>query len=304
MIDSSPKSTDNTFNALLTKLFDYAGMFPPASLSFEQALLETSSFNASLKRPWMVATDIVLDAQHARKLLGVNLGIYSLAHPLTVCLLATEDPENIISTVAHLARKEPHVSVTSVETKAAPTDFAETIELFTQLSTGNNIQLALEPNLSGDDWESVLTASISNLKNSTSKAALKCRLTGPTGISAERFAAAISATCDHGIPLKVTGGLHHPIVEPDLYPFPMGFLNVAAGVIFRRSLGAKLSHIELVEILTNQDAHTFTFGDSLQFRDLKISLSELSSAKESLPFTIGSCSLREPDDDLGRLFGI
>ena len=303
MIESSPKGMDNTFIVLLTKLFDYAGMFPPASLSFEQALLEASSFSTSLKRPWMVASDIVLDAQHARKLLGVNLGIYSLAHPLTVCLLATEDPESVISTTAQLTRKEPHVLVTSVEIKVAPIDFAETIDLYAQLSTSNNIQLALEPNLSGDDWESVLAASISKLKNSTSKAALKCRLTGPTGISAERFAAAIGATCDHGIPLKVTGGLHHPIVEPGLYPFPMGFLNVVAGVMFRRSLGAKLSHTHLVDILTNQDAHAFSFDDSLHFKNLTISLAELQKVKESLPFTIGSCSLREPDEDLSRLFG-
>ena len=296
-------NTENTFITLLTKVFDYAGMFPPASLSFEQALAESCSFGTTLKRPWMVASDIVLDAQNARKLLGVNLGIYSMSHPLRVCLLATEEPESVIATATRLLQKEPHVTITSLEIKAAPHDIAETIAYYADFSKKNTIQLALEPDLSGEDWESMLNAAVTNSKKTGFNVALKCRLTGTTGISAERFAAGIIAASDSEIPLKVTGGLHHPIVEPDRYPFPMGFLNATTGVMFRRALGNKLPHARLVEILTNQDARAYTFADSLQFKDLEISHSELRRAKENQPFAIGSCSLREPDEDLNRLFG-
>jgi hypothetical protein len=296
------QAIENTFITLLTKLFDYAGMFPPASLSFEQALAESCSFSTTLKRPWMVASDIVLDAQNARKLLGVNLGIYSLSHPLRVCLLATEEPESVISTASQLAHKEPHVTVTSLEIKAAPSDFEEMISFYADFGATNTIQLALEPDLSGDNWESVLNAALTKLSKATPKAALKCRLTGPTGIAADRLAAAIIATSDGEIPLKVTGGLHHPIVETDRYPFPMGFLNVTTGVMLRRALRNKLPHARLVEILANQDARAYAFGDSLQFKDLKMSHAELRRAKEAQPFAIGSCSLKEPDEDLSRLF--
>jgi hypothetical protein len=297
------QNTENTFITLLTKVFDYAGMFPPASLSFEEALSEGSSFSTSLKRPWMVASDLVLDTQNARKLLGVNLGIYSLSHPLRVCLLATEEPESVISTATRLLHKEPQVTITSLETKAAPSDFAETIGYYADISKKNTIQLALEPDLSGVDWEDMLNAAVTNSKQTGFNVAIKCRLTGATGISAERFAAAIIAASDNEIPLKVTGGLHHPIVEPDRHPFPMGFLNVTAGVMFRRALGKKVPHARLAEILTNQDARAYTFGDSLKFKDLEISHSELRRVKENQPFAVGSCSLREPDEDLSRLFG-
>jgi hypothetical protein len=297
------QSTGNIFITLLTKVFDYAGMFPPASLSFEQALAESCSFGTSLKRPWMVASDIVLDAQNARKLLGVNLGIYSLSHPLRVCLLATEEPESVIATATRLLHKEPHVTVTSIEIKAAPDDFAETIGYYADISKKSTIQLALEPDLSGEDWESMLSAAVTNSRKNELNVTLKCRLTGATGISAVRFAASIIAASDSEIPLKVTGGLHHPIVEPDRYPFPMGFLNVTTAVMFRRALGNKLPHARLVEILTNQDARAYTFGDSLKFKDLEISHSELRRVRENQPFAIGSCSLREPDEDLNRLFG-
>jgi len=46
---------------LLERLFDYADMFPPAQRSFEDALKESASLATTLVRPWLVASDIVLD---------------------------------------------------------------------------------------------------------------------------------------------------------------------------------------------------------------------------------------------------
>jgi hypothetical protein len=82
----------------------------------------------------------------------------------------------------------------------------------------------------------------------------------------------------------------------------MGFLNVSAAVMLHRHLGDKLSGATLEKILTNQDPRAFTFGERLGFRELRISLSELRAVKERGHFTIGSCSLHEPDGDLSRLF--
>lgn len=293
----------HTLRILLDKLFDYAGMFPPASRSFEAALKESSSFSTTLKRPWMVASDIVLDTEHAHKLLGVNLGVYPFEYPLKVCLLATEDPTSVISTAIELRRKEPQVEISSLEAKVSPEAMPEALEHYLPFTSTTGTPIALEPNLSGDDWEDTLKRSIGALKASSLRPALKCRLTGPTGISPERFAAAILAVSDAGVPLKVTGGLHHPIVERERYGFPMGFLNVASAVMFRRALGTRLSHTSLVELLTSDDAHAFTFSDVLQYKKISISAAELRHCKGIAHFTIGSCSLHEPDHDLSRLFG-
>ena len=83
----------------------------------------------------------------------------------------------------------------------------------------------------------------------------------------------------------------------------MGFLNFASAVMLRRTLGTRISHTILVELLTNDDARAFEFRDSLQFKSLKISAAELRHAKGLAHCTIGSCSLHEPDQDLSRLFG-
>jgi hypothetical protein len=293
---------DDSLRVLLTNLLDYAGMFPPASRSFEAALQESSSFTTTLSRPWMVSSDIVLDTEHAHKLLGVNLGMYAARTPFRVCLLATEDPDRVMHEATSLLRKEPKIEITSLEVKTSPELLDETLEQYGAFASSHGIPLCLEPNLSQEEWRKALHITVDTLRKSPIRPALKCRLTGPAGISSDRFAAAIIAANDHGVPLKVTGGLHHPIVEPDRYPFPMGFLNVSAAVMLHRHLGDKLSGATLDKILTNQDPRAFTFGERLGFRELRISLSELRAVKERGHFTIGSCSLHEPDGDLSRLF--
>jgi|LauGreDrversion4_2_1035121.scaffolds.fasta_scaffold25433_2 hypothetical protein len=292
----------NSLHLLLANLFDYAGMFPPAARSFEAALRESCSLGGTLNRPWMVASDIVLDTEHAHKLRGVNLGAYSARNPFRVCVLATEDPERVREEAVQLLRKEPPVTISSLEIKVSPNTLTETLEQYGPFCASHGILLCVEPNLSVDGWRDDLAATISALRSPLFHPALKCRLTGPTGISADRFAAAIIAANDGGVPLKVTGGLHHPIVEPERYPFPMGFLNVSVGVLLHRCLKDKVSAKLLEEILTNQDAKAFSFGERLGFKDVTISLKELETAKAMGHFSIGSCSLHEPDEDLSRIF--
>lgn len=292
----------NSLHLLLANLFDYAGMFPPAARSFEAALQETCSLAGALNRPWMVASDIVLDTEHAHKLRGVNLGAYSARNPFRVCVLATEDSERVREEATQLLKKEPPVTISSFEIKTSPSSLGETLEQYGSFCASRDILLCLEPNLSVDGWRDDLTATINTLRSSPFHPGLKCRLTGPTGISAERFAAAIIGANEGGIPLKVTGGLHHPIVEPTRYPFPMGFLNVSVGVMLHRCLGDKISAKALEEILTNQDARAFSFGERLGFKDLSVSINELGTAKAKNHFSVGSCSLHEPDEDLSRIF--
>jgi hypothetical protein len=82
----------------------------------------------------------------------------------------------------------------------------------------------------------------------------------------------------------------------------MGFLNVSVGVMLHRCLGGMISPKILAEVLTNQDAKAFSFGERLGFKELSISTKELEAAKAKMHFSIGSCSLHEPDEDLSRLF--
>ena len=53
---------------------------------------------------------------------------------------------------------------------------------------------------------------------------------------------------------------------------------------------------ELEAVLTESDATAFDVADGLSWRGHEVPL-------DGVPFSIGSCSLREPDADLKRLFG-
>jgi hypothetical protein len=56
----------------------------------------------------------------------------------------------------------------------------------------------------------------------------------------------------------------------------------------------------LEPILINQHTGAFPFGARLRSKDLNISINDLGTAKAMNPFSVGSCSLHEPDGDLSR----
>lgn len=302
-----PFRPDRPLDVLLEKLFDYAGMFPPASLPFERALSESAQFPASLERPWILANDLVLDTRHAHLLLGaVRNGSSGFTRPIRLVLLATESP----AAVCELAEELVHdtaatanpIAISAIEAKSPQGSCAATIALFRACCIKLSAALAIEPELSVEPWRESLLEAVRAAFTEAGLVALKCRCTGPTGIAASRLAQAIAEACDAEIPFKVTGGFHHPIAEPAAHEYPMGFLNLAAAVMFRRALG-HAAPLEILErLLTNSSAAALSLTTGLAFENLLLSAAKLQAAKKEAHFSIGSCSLHEPDADLLRLF--
>jgi hypothetical protein len=115
-------------------------------------------------------------------------------------------------------------------------------------------------------------------------------------------AAALSACRQHGLPLKATQGLHHPIRHFDrgLETSTHGFLNlfVAGALAFHHDLTDEL----LLEVVTEESAAAFRFtDDGLAWRDLELDLTRISSARARAVTSFGSCSFSEPRDDLRGL---
>lgn len=297
-IQHNPRSA---FDCLLEKLFDYAGMFPPAQRDFETALQESASLASTLRRPWLVASDLVLDTAHVGKLSGLNLGDFGFSSPLTICTLVTEPREHALAALQSLTTASLPIRVSSIETKIADDTAVQAIANWKEPAARFNALLAIEPDLSRSNWDEQLDSCITAISESGGKIALKCRLTGPTGIGPDRLARAISRVCGLGLPFKVTGGLHHPIVDSTRHEYPMGFLNVAAAVVLKRALRNSLSESSLAGILTNSSYQSFSWLDGLRFGDFAISLDQLITAKNLAHFSIGSCSLHDPDADLFSL---
>ncbi|HET7189040.1 MAG TPA: hypothetical protein VFI52_12850, partial [Gemmatimonadaceae bacterium] len=126
----------------------------------------------------------------------------------------------------------------------------------------------------------------------------------PTAAQLARFIARCAAA---GVPFKATAGLHHPLrgehrltYRPDAPSATMfGFLNVFIAAAMANS---GVAEGELVDVLEERDAAAFTFTErELRWRERSIPLARIQQTREALATAFGSCSFREPVDELQEL---
>ncbi len=299
---------------LTERLFDHAGMYPPESASFEETLKRAANFKIDLKNPSLVNTHIVIPAKDLEKLNEKTLSAVNFDKN-EVFFISTlgsseEDFRNVIEFNENNRSKTFKQNVLSFEIKIDE-DFKEKNFLLPYLLTNNTTfspLIFLEPNLSCTSWEEKLKNCLSIIRDTNKKLAkqifgLKVRGTGKTAIQNDKLAKVIELVSDAEILLKATAGLHHPIIETERYNNNLGFLNLSLALYLRRTLGRKFSANNILELLKNEKTDSITFLESeikwTNFTLKKINLKEL---KNKFPFSIGSCSLKEPDLDLIRLF--
>jgi hypothetical protein len=198
-------------------------------------------------------------------------------------------------------------SVSSIEIRVAANRIAAVIATYREFAELHGCILAIEPDLSIPSWREELAECVQTIEQQRmiySSIALKVRCSGPTGLAAHKLATVIAATCDQPLHLKVTAGLHHPIVEHSTYGNTFGFLNLAVAVMLRRTLGAILPISTLERLITNDSAQQLQLTDAIGFESFTISRDQLIAAKDAARLSIGSCSLTEPDADLTRLWPV
>ena len=305
----------STLEMLLEGLFDYSGMFPPEAKSLEDALADSARFPQTLCRPWLVNTDFVLALGDLRKVTTDILkrsGFSDERHFRCAVLgsLFTGDIAPFFSEVKLLlefnrtnSENRPSSTISSYEIRldAAVLPSSSLTDILRPLAE-QHIAIFLEPDLSVHHWEEVLASTIECITPLREVIGLKFRGTGPTGIATPKIARVLRAGARAQLHLKATGGMHHPIIE-SRYGNTLGFLNVAMALALLRSASSSLTEEDLVFCLNETDVSAFSFGSSARWHDHEISLRELREIHARLRFSIGSCSLREPDEDLVRLFG-
>jgi hypothetical protein len=78
-----------------------------------------------------------------------------------------------------------------------------------------------------------------------------------------------------------------------------GFINVLLAAAFARS-GADEG--DIANLLEVRDANSIDFrGDGVQWRGREVGAADLGEARATLALSFGSCSFREPMDELGAL---
>lgn len=322
---------DNTLDTLVSHLFDYAGMFPPEEKPLVEALKASARFPYTLERPHLVGTNLVLPLN---SLESINVPLlfecgFKWGGPLFLSLLFPQ-PLTKQSTAGSLDAELGRVR--EFNKRGASGDIRQKIiacEFKTSVDVQDDIPalqgalsaiktyfadepllICVEPNLSTTSWQTHLSYLAGMLRELNQNfqgppLALKIRGAGPTAVNIQKLAEILEVACEYDLDLKATAGLHHPIIEKERYKNELGFLNLSVALFLRLVLGKKgFSREEIVGCLSCSNSSEFTFGEMLGWKKVLIPHAELRAAKEEFFFSIGSCSIDEPDAGLQRLFPV
>jgi len=294
--------------ALLQGAVDYAGTFPPAGLSLKDAAATYTRARHS-GDAWLLGRMVVHES-HLDDLLAalpVSTGLKASVtpadagdgtHELTVVLGAGVEPD-----ATRLARYNERwggrARIMSVE--LAPTAVEEIRRIADRL--GHSFEAFFETPLD-DTLDSRLDAIAS------AGACAKVRTGGTTApaIPAPQGLARFLRGCaDRRLCFKATAGLHHAIrscysltYERDSATAVMhGFLNVSIAATLARQA---VSVGDLTDALSEPSAAVFEFReDGVDYRGSLVPLAQIIATRRLAFRSFGSCSFREPVDELARL---
>lgn len=286
-------------HALLEGVVDYAGLFPPAALSMSDAVAEYARQRRSANA-WMLGRFVVpvTRLDELASAAGAAIGRDEAAWPVSA--LVGADPAGDFQAIrAFNDRHAGRLVVDSVEIRAATAEAIAFALAQRRDALEHYVEIAIE-----EDPRLLLQAI------GRHGARAKVRTGGvtpdafPTPGALARF---IVACAELGVPFKATAGLHHPLrgeqpltYEGDAVAGTMfGFLGLFAAAALARN-GA--DEATVMQVLEERDAKAFSFDDdALRWRDHALDLATVRASRREFALSFGSCSFREPVDDLRRL---
>jgi hypothetical protein len=247
---------DEVRRALLERLIDHAALFPPASMSMEDALAEDRAARTS-PYAWMLDR-FVCPASKLGDLDGLDA-------PVSVVL----DGE--------LESPAAAIEVRLTEPRPEPRELIGTARRLRELSPEVYFELLL-----GERWRDDLPAAIGAIAVVGARVKLRCG--GDVVPTAEQVALVMVSCHATRVPMKATAGLHHPLRRGSQH----GFLNfLCAAAHSGRSA---------------EDVRAILEEESLGALPLSsLTAEEARTTRSTLFKGFGSCSWREPVDDLRSL---
>lgn len=299
----------------MSRIIDYAGLYPPANLPLEEAFQNFLDYQDS-PDSWMLARFVIPAKRlpHLTPLMPASASVLAFTTLGRSGSTADEFLANLKLDLEDIhAFRETYGAAAIVDMfeVALPTstlsDAAQTHDLVKSASdmlNKNGITVFFEA-LSGEGWQTRAENLIRALRKLKDRhVGFKLRTGGVTADafpSTEQIAWAIASVRDAGVPLKCTAGLHHPIrhYNESVQTKMHGFLNVFGAGILAEAHG--LSQAQIQSILEDENPENFTFDENgFAWKDLRIATSEITKSR---PFatSFGSCSFDEPREDLRNL---
>ena len=283
----------------MSGLVDYAGLFPPAARSMPDAVREYAGHLAS-PEAWMLGRFVTPVERLDELARGAAAHREPAAAPWRVSALVGDDLTAQARVIREFdAAHDGELLVDAVELKADdPSRIARAgRELGDAFQT--YVELPLEPD-PRPLLEAVRRAGVS----------AKMRTGGVTAAAfpAPALVARFLDRCAKlGVPFKATAGLHHPLRGEHLLTYEpgapratmYGFLNVFVAAALA---AAGAEEAELVAVLEERQDRAFEFSEQgARWRDHVLPLAQLEGARRTFAVSFGSCSFREPVDDLREL---
>ncbi len=303
--------------ALLGELIDYAGLFPPASLSMADAVVEYRNARGGV-HGWLLGKFIV-PASRLEELAGVLMASMRVGEaPWQVSVVLDGRPASAAVAARNFdAEMDPAAGVAAVEVKLsdAACSAADPVTAAHEMAPTVAAALSVSPSpmpffeiVRTAAWPRGIPAAISGLASHRERegrpmgAKLRCGGLDRAAFPTVAQVVAFMAGCrDAGLRFKATAGLHHPVRHHDheLGIHRHGFLNLltAAALCEQGAHEAMLS-----AAIEETDPLAFRVGPAvLRWRDVEVGTRTLQRLRGERFSSYGSCSFDEPVADLAAM---
>ncbi len=318
-----------SLRALLSGVIDYAGTFPPAELSLEQAVKNYAAYKRG-EQAWILS-HFICPANRLGELEDYSALLFGDGEPFWSSAVTTHGGADLesflralqddLQEVAAFTRRHGRAAAVAVlEARIPPGVVGNGEEAVLELversaealaGTSSKIMPFYELQVVGQDPERVADALNAFQRFNKRWAgerlqpvAAKIRTGGATpeaNPSVHQVAFFIEACRRLGLRFKATAGLHHPFYHRDVATGGTvhGFINLLVASV--------LAHVHVlglqptIEILRTKDSERFGFSESaISWDGHSASLSDIADTRAKLVVSFGSCSVAEPLEHLAK----
>jgi hypothetical protein len=293
-ITEKAKSPPAALQALLARIIDYAGLFPPAGSSMSDAVANYAQYQAS-ESAWALGRFVVpanrlAEFEAARSRLPIRQ-----TWQLT-CLIGDNLHDDSLR-VHDFNRRSRSIgaAVDSIEIKLGCGDRAQLLRQIPPSDVCVYFEVSLDEPLE----------QLAAINKAGARAKLRTGgVTAEAIPSAEGVTGFLSRCADAGVAFKATAGLHHPVrsihpltYEPNAPRARMhGFLNVFLAAAFALQ---KVPQNEMAAVLNSENPADFYFDDiGARWRDSTLTTDQIRHTRDQFAISFGSCSFEEPLHDL------
>ena len=298
--NDTPKVLDSV-RTLLAGAVDYAGLFPPSSVSMSEAVLNYATYRNS-NYSWMLGR-FVVGAGRLNEFYDAAKDFVShdTKHGWRVAVVAADDLSETLRIVEDFnAANSPGIICDMIEMKADTKYQIETVSK--HVPQGVMVYFELDPARDLDEMLATVALAGQRAKIRTGGVTPE---TFPKSADIVRFVKACVAA---NVPFKATAGLHHPIrcfrpltYEENAAQGTMhGFLNMFLMTGFAVE-GYRRSFLE--DVLEEEFEEVFEFDSTgVKWRDeFALTNHQLTRLRTLGIQSFGSCSFDEPIEDLQTL---